>query len=66
MWRSVRGTPWNRPAGNGDKIQPFVPRHRYSGITAAGSQYLPGQAHVDRSAAASRYPASTVSDGAWT
>ena len=25
MWRSMRGTPRNRPAGNGDKIQLFVP-----------------------------------------
>jgi hypothetical protein len=25
MWRSMRGTPRNRPAENGDKIQLFVP-----------------------------------------
>ena len=66
MWRPMRGTPWNRPAGNGDKIQLFVPRHRYSGITAAGCQYLPGQAHVDPVRSGVKISGEPESDSAWT
>jgi hypothetical protein len=66
MWRSMRGTPWNRPAGNGDKIQLFVPGATLFGITAAGSRYLPYQAHVDPVRSGVEISGEPESDGPWT
>jgi hypothetical protein len=66
MWRSMRGTPWNRPAGTGDKIQLFVPGATLFGITAAGSRYLPYQAHVGPVRSGVEISGEPESDGAWT
>ena len=65
-WRSMRETPWNRPAGNGDKIQLFVPEAPLFGTTATGSQYLPYQAHLDPVRLGGEISGEPESEGAWT
>ena len=66
MWRSMRGTPRNRPAGNGDKIQLFVPEAPLFGHYRGRKQYLPYQAHVDPVRSGVEISGEPESDGAWT
>jgi hypothetical protein len=70
----MRGTPWNLPPGNGDRIQLLGPGHRYFEFYRRhGDSTVPlldvddlDQARPSRPRGGAELPGEPESDGTWT